>query len=138
MKLDGRVNGFGQGTYGAREFAEGPMAIAGLDGLHGGAQGGLILDGLGHEAQLRSKRCDLAARGAFRGERGHGGGFGIFEARSRTHAERVIDDQKHQPAAGHGGRVAVDEGIGEGENQQQQDEQAQREQQKITQAAMAR
>ena len=67
----------------------------------------------------------------------HGGGFGIFEARSRTHAEGVVDDEEHQPAAGDGGRVAVDERIGEGENQQQQNEQAQREQQKIAQAAMA-
>ncbi len=50
----------------------------------------------------------------------HGRGFGVFEAGSGAHAEGVVDDQKHQPAAGERGGVAIDEGIGEGENQQQQ------------------
>ena len=38
MKLDGRVDRFGEGTDGAREFTESAVAIAGLDGLHGGTQ----------------------------------------------------------------------------------------------------
>ena len=68
MKLDGSVDRFGHGTHGARQFAEVAVAIAGLNGLHGGAQGGLVFDRLSHQSQLRSECRHLRARGAFSGE----------------------------------------------------------------------
>ena len=136
MKLDGSVDRLGHGTHGARQFAEVAVAVAGLNGLHGGAQCRLVLDGLGHEPQLRAKRRHLGARGALSGEHAHGRVLGIGQAGSGAHAEGVVDHQQHQPVAGKGGRVAVDEGIGEGENQQQQHQQPQREQQEIVEPAM--
>ena len=125
MKLDGGVDRFGKSAHSARQFAKVAVAVAGLNGLHGGAQGGLVLDGLGHEAQLRAERRYLTARGAFAGEHPHGLGFGIRQAGAGAHAEGVVDHQQQQAVAGEGGRVAVDERIGEGENQQQKHQQPQ-------------
>ena len=64
MKLDGSVDGFRQGTHGAREFAEIAVSIAGWNGLHGGSQGRLIFDRLRHESQLRPECRYLGARRA--------------------------------------------------------------------------
>ncbi len=130
MKLDGSMDRFGHGANGARQLAEVTVAIAGLNGLHRGAQRRLVLNGLGHEPQLRPKRRHLGARGALSGKHAHGRGFGggqpgIGNAGSGPHAEGVVQHQQHQPVAGKGGRVAVDEGIGEGQNQQQQHQQTQ-------------
>ena len=120
MKLDGSMDRLGHGAHGARQLAEVAVAIAGLNGLHGGAQRGLVLDRLGHQPQLRAERRHLRARGALSGEHAHGRVLGIGQASSGAHAEGIVDHQQHQPVAGKRGRVAVDEGIGEGENQQHQ------------------
>ena len=129
MKFDGSADRLGHGSHGARQFAKVAVAVAGRDGLHRGAQCGLVLNRLGHEPQLRAKCRHLGARGAFSGQHAHGGVLGIGQASSGTHAEGVVDHQQHQPIARERGRVAVDEGIGEGENQEHQQRQPQREQQ---------
>ena len=136
VKLDGSVDRLGHGAHGARQLAKVTVAVAGLNGLHGGAQGRLVFDGLGHEPQLRSERRYLTARGAFSGKHAHGCVLGIGEPGSGAHAEGVVDHQQHQTVARKRGRVAVDEGIGESENQQHQHQQPQRQQQEIVEPAM--
>ena len=116
MKLDGSVDRVRQGAHGARQFAEVAVSIAGFNGLHGGAQRRLILNRLRHVPQLRAKRRHLGARGALAGQHAHGCIFGIGQSGSGAHAEGIVHHQQHQPVAGKSGRVAVDEGIGEGEN----------------------
>ena len=102
MKLDGSVDRLGHGAHGARQFAEIAVAVAGLDGLHGGTQRRLVFDGLGHEPQLRAKRRHLAARRALSGEHAHGRIFGIGQPGSGAHAEGVVDHQQHQPVCWQG------------------------------------
>ena len=111
MKLDGSMDGFGHGADGAGEFAEVAVAIAGLNGLHGGTQGRLIFDGLGHEPQLRSEGRDLGARGALSGEHAHGGVLGIGEASSGAHAEGIVDHQQHQAVAGKAAALRLMKGL---------------------------
>jgi len=114
------------------------MTIAWLNGLDRGAQSVLIFDGLSHEAQARTEGSDLRARGAFRTENAHGGGFGVFQTRACAHAEGVVDYKKYEAIARNRSGVAIHERIREGEDEQEQHREAQREQQEVAQTAVAR
>ena len=70
-----------------------------------------------------SRSCEpnvaTCARAApFPAKHAHGRVFGVGQASTGAHAERIVDHQQHQPVARQRRRVAVDERIGEGENQQ--------------------
>src|SRR5579883_1512001 len=132
------MSGGGNAAHGARQLAEIAAVIARRDGLHGGAQGSLVLGGFGHEPQLRTERRHLRAGGALSRKRVHGSRLRVRQARSGPHAERVIDNQQREPVIEKRRRAAVYKRIGEGGNQQQQRQQPERQQQKIAQAPMPR
>ena len=117
MKLDRSVDRLSHGAHGTRQFTEVTVTIAGFDGLHRGPQCGLVLYGLSHEPQLRSKSGHLGARSAFSGQDADSCILGIGQPSARAHAEGIVHHQQHQPIAGERGRAAIDKRISEGKNQ---------------------
>ncbi len=114
MKFDGSMDRLCHGADGASEFAEVAVTVAGLNGLHCGAELRLIGNGLGHETKLGAECRDLGSRRAFTRKDSHGGGLGISEASFGPHAEGVVDYEEHEAVTGEGGGVAIDERVGEG------------------------
>jgi hypothetical protein len=88
------VDRFGHGSDGSGQLREIAVAVARLDGLHRGSQGGLILNWLSHQVELRAKAAYLGSGCAFAGEDRHGCVFGVGKAGSGSHAEGVVDYQQ--------------------------------------------
>ena len=138
VQVERKVEGIGDGTYGARQFGERSFGIGELDGLDGGIQGGVVVGDFAHGLDALSEGEDLGALAGAQAADGRAGlALGALEAVAGAHAEGIVDGQHGDFAGAAGGQdVLPDVGVGESQNKEQDEGRAEGEEQEITQAAV--
>ena len=126
MQLDGGVNRVRKRAHRAGEFSVAGARISRLDIVDGRAHRARIERRLRQHLNLRTERHHLRlVRRAARRKHGERFALGVGQARSGTHAERIIEHQQLEFLAVHTRGRAIDERICEGQRQQHEKQRAQ-------------